>query len=252
MTSTSAPPTDPREDSEAAAGGPYPYAMFVRLAGRRCLVVGGGDVAARKVTALVLAGARVKVVAPALGAALEADLGGALPAPEPDNVPGWSWESRAFTREDARGCFLVVAATDSQQVNREVAAAARAHGALVNVADAPESCDFFVPAVVHRGPLQVAVTSGGVAPGLSKRLRVRLEEEFDPGWGEAVRRLGEGRAALLGMDGLDAEARRRGVSRLSALDIDTLLREGGPARVAAAVNTLIQEAESACTSQPSE
>jgi precorrin-2 dehydrogenase/sirohydrochlorin ferrochelatase len=241
------------------AGAPL-YALFLDMVGRRCLVVGGGEVAARKVDSLLEAGARVVVVAPELGPSLSDVLGigdaqGRAPseagrATDPEEV--FTWVPRPFDEEDARGCFLVIAATDDPDANRAVALSARRNGALANVVDDPSLCDFFVPSVLRRGRLQVAVSSGGVAPGLSMRLRRRLEDRFSAEWGPAVAAVGAGRTALLRGLALDEEARRRALAALASLDVAGLVDRGGAAAVAGAVDALIYEATASCTSRPSE
>jgi precorrin-2 dehydrogenase/sirohydrochlorin ferrochelatase len=163
-----------------------------------------------------------------------------------------TWIPRGFEEGDTEGHFLVVAATDDPPVNRRVARSAKRRGALVNVVDDPALCDFFVPSVLHRGPLQVAVSTGGVAPGLAMRLRRRFEQDFPDEWADAVSAVGEGRKALLSMGGSDAETRRRSLAALAALEIADLLDRGGAAAVAAAVDALIDEASASCTSPPSE
>lgn len=219
---------------------PALYPISLRLVGRSCLVVGGGDVAGRKVASLIAAGARVSVVAPRLGPLLADERG--------SGAASWEWWEREFQDGDAAGRLLVIVATDDAAINARAAAAARREGALVNVVDDPDECDFFVPAVVQRGPFQLAVSTGGVAPGLAGRLRERLEVEFPPAWEAAVRVLGAARRRVLALDGLDAPARRDTLRGLAALDIQALLDEGGEARVALAAEATIREVVERCTS----
>ena len=129
--------------------------IFMNLRGQRCLVVGGGAVAARKASLLLKAGAQVRVVAPRLTAVIQA-LESAITEVELIRVP--------FNPRHLDGCALVVAATDRQAVNRRVHALAVARGMPVNVVDQPALCSFIFPAIVDRAPLIIAVSSGGVAP----------------------------------------------------------------------------------------
>lgn len=219
---------------------PALYPISLRLAGRSCLVVGGGDVAGRKVASLAAAGARLSVVAPRLGPVLAAErAAGGAP---------WEWAARDFEDADVVGRLLVIVATDDAALNARVAAAARREHALVNVVDDPAECDFFVPAVVQRGLLQLAVSTGGAAPGLAGRLRERLEGEFPPEWAGAVRLLGDARRRVLSLDGLDAAARREALRGLAALEVRELLDEGGEALVAREAEATIHEVVERCTS----
>lgn len=150
------------------------YPVMMDLKDRRCLVVGGGGVAARKVLGLLESGAKVTVVAPEVAGALQ-DLG----ARSAIRI-----HVREYRSDDLVGCHLVFAATDSEAVNREIAEACEVSGILVNVADDPDSGSFHLPARVQRGPLQIAVASTGQAPFAVRRLRRLLERRFGPEWNE--------------------------------------------------------------------
>ncbi len=139
------------------------YPIQLVLDGLKCVVVGGGKVAARKVDALRRAGAEVHVVSPEFDDALLAR----------DDVTRHAEPYRTATLAGAR---LVMACTDDRRVNAAVAADARAAGALVNVADDPEHCDFYVPAVVRRGPIQLTIGTSGASPELAATLRKRIEQ----------------------------------------------------------------------------
>lgn len=147
--------------------------VFLDVRGQHCLVVGGGEVAARKAALLLRAGARVTVQAPILCEVLE------------DNLAGRRIEHRAtaFQDEDLAGYSLAIAATDDDDLNRAVAAAARARRVPVNVVDVPALCSFIMPSIVERGPVVVAVSSGGKSPVLARLLRARLETLIPAGYG---------------------------------------------------------------------
>jgi len=147
--------------------------IFLRVKGRPVLVVGGGAVAARKVALLQRSGARVRVVAPQLSAAL-APL--AL-AGEIDH------DARPFEPNDLDEPEIVIAATDDPEVNEAVAAAARARRIPVNVVDEPALCSFIMPAIVDRGRVVAAISTGGAAPVLARLIRARLELLLHPGIG---------------------------------------------------------------------
>ncbi|MCU1397257.1 MAG: putative precorrin-2 dehydrogenase [Acidimicrobiales bacterium] len=135
----------------------FRYPVFLDLSGTRVLVVGGGPVALRKATGLADAGARVTVIAPSTVSAID------TVAVEVDHRP--------FQEGDVVGFQLVITATDDPAVNALVAADATSHGIWVNSADDPDNCTFILPAVARRGPITVAVSTGGMSPALAGRLR---------------------------------------------------------------------------------
>jgi precorrin-2 dehydrogenase/sirohydrochlorin ferrochelatase len=159
------------------------FPAFLDLRGRRCLVVGGGEIGERKTHALLDCGARVTIVSPSVTTRLAAlAASGRL-----------VHRARPFRRSDPRGCALAVAATGDPRVDRVVAAAARRWRAIVNVVDRPQHCDFIVPAVLRRGELQIAVSTGGRSPAIAREIRRRLERFFGPEYGELISRAGEAR-----------------------------------------------------------
>jgi precorrin-2 dehydrogenase/sirohydrochlorin ferrochelatase len=141
------------------------YPAFLDLRGKKAVVVGGGSIAERKTFSLVQAGAEITVVSPSLTKKLEkAKSDGRI-----------SHVSRGYRGGDLRDSFLVIAATDSEEVNSRVA---RDAPALVNVVDVPSECNFIAPAVVRRGPLTVAISTGGASPAMAKTLRKELEKVY--------------------------------------------------------------------------
>jgi uroporphyrin-III C-methyltransferase/precorrin-2 dehydrogenase/sirohydrochlorin ferrochelatase len=171
------------------------YPVSLKVAGATCLVVGGGAVAWRKARALARAGARVTAVSPRFDARF-----GRLPVRR---------VRRAFRAADVRGAFLVVSATDDPAVNRAVFEACRRRGIPVNVVDRPELCTFIVPAVVRRGPVTVAVSTGGAFPGLAKALRRELERRLPRALGPRAARLARERRRVRRGIGRVAERMRR-------------------------------------------
>ena len=165
---------------------PSYYPMFVDLQGKRCLVVGGGEIATRKVQGLLDADALVLVISPKLSDALSTLVGQGIIAHNP----------RPFRPDDVLGCTLVIGATDQPEVNMTVCKAARAHDIWVNIVDTPEACDFIAPALVRRGALQVAISTGGHSPTLAKRIRMQLEELYGPEYGRLLEKLGRERARI--------------------------------------------------------
>jgi precorrin-2 dehydrogenase/sirohydrochlorin ferrochelatase len=159
---------------------PYPIALL--LEGQPCLVVGGGPVAARKLSGLVAAGAVVTVIAPSVLPELAATASRVF--------------QRPYRNGDCAGFRLVITATGDATVDRAVFAEAEASGILVNAADNKASCRFFVPAVVRRGPVTVAVSTGGESPFVASWLRRRLEAEIGEEVGVLAGLLSRARAAV--------------------------------------------------------
>ena len=149
------------------------FPIFADLRGRRVLVVGGGDVAERKVRLLLSAGARVTVLAPQLTPGLEQQAASDRPAVV----------RQAFAGELPADLSLVIAATSDRDVNASIAAAAGARNLFVNVVDDAELSTFQVPAIVDRSPLVVAISSGGTAPVLARVVRERIESLLDTSYG---------------------------------------------------------------------
>ncbi len=165
---------------------PY-YPVFLDLHGRLAVVVGGGSVAERKISTLLEYGADVVCVAPLVTPGIDALVAQGL----------IEHEQRGYVRGDLAGAFVVVCATDSTEVNRAVYQEAEGQGCLVNVVDVPELCNFIVPSIVKRGPLQIAISTGGAAPVVAKRIRRELEEHYGEEWECYVRLLGQVRCLVL-------------------------------------------------------
>jgi len=158
------------------------YPVNLVISGRRCLVVGAGAVAARKAEGLLAAGAQVHVVAPSVGDAVrELDV---------------TWEERPYRPGEVAGYRLVVTATDDPEVNRAVYTDGEEAGVFVNSADDPANCSFTLPAVVRRGALVVAVSTGGQTPALATWVRRRLDRELGPEYGQLAELLREARAEV--------------------------------------------------------
>ncbi len=153
------------------------FPVFLTLTDRACLVVGGGDVAARKVRLLRSAGARITVVSPDLCPALDVMAAAGTVA----------FENRRFQDDDLAGRTLVIAATDDPKVNEEVAMLARQRNIPVNVVDQPRLCTFTVPSIVDRDPVVIAVSTGGASPVLARLLRARLETLIPAAYGNLAR-----------------------------------------------------------------
>jgi len=181
------------------------FPIFLKLSGRRCVVVGGGAVGEAKIASLLDTAAETVVVAPAVtGKVMEWASAARL-----------TWLARCFSPADLNGAFLVVAATSKQDVNELVFHEARRRGVLCNVVDRPEQCDFYSPAVLRRGHLQIAISTGGLSPALAQRLRQELEHQFAPEYGAWLEALGEVRRHLIRTP-MDESHRRRWLHRLAS------------------------------------
>ena len=183
------------------------FPIFLKLEGRRCLVVGAGTVAEGKIRGLIDAGAQVTVVAPK--AVFQ--------------IRRWQWEGvltwkpREFDPRDLDGISIVIAATNSHELNTEIYKEAQARNVLCNAVDDPGNCDFYYPAVVNRGDLQIAISTNGRSPALAQRLKGELEEQFGPEYEAWLQELGEAREQLFAAE-VDPEARKRLLHRLASRD----------------------------------
>jgi precorrin-2 dehydrogenase/sirohydrochlorin ferrochelatase len=166
------------------------FPMFMKLVGKQCLVVGAGKVGEPKIGGLIDTGAYIQVVAIEAGIA----------------VREWAKQGkvdlqiRSFQSSDLDGKFLAVVATTSNHLNKLIYHEAQRRGVLCNVVDVPEYCDFFYPAVVRRGDLQIAISTAGQSPSLAQKLRQQLERQFGPGYEQWVEQLGETRRLILSSD----------------------------------------------------
>ena len=184
------------------------YPLFLEMKGRPCLVVGGGQVAQRKVEGLLAADASVTVVSPDLTAELDVL----------KSKRRIEHRQRDYQSNDLKGFDIVVAATDDKATNARVDTDARANRVLVNAVDDPDSCDFILPSVVRRGEVVLAISTGGLSPALARRLREELEAYLSVDFAPLVELLAEVRGDL----------RARGVSVEAAVwqrAIDGRLRE---------------------------
>ncbi|MCL4459954.1 MAG: bifunctional precorrin-2 dehydrogenase/sirohydrochlorin ferrochelatase [Chloroflexi bacterium] len=162
------------------------YPIYLNLKQKRCVVVGGGGVAERKVNALLSCGAEVTVISPTLSPGLqELAAKGQIRA-----------ITRSYQREDLEGAVLAIAATNRAGINAAIRQDARSFGVLVNVVDDPSLCDFIVPAVIHRGDLTICISTGGRSPALARMAREGLEQSIGPEYGHLLTLLAKVRQEL--------------------------------------------------------
>jgi siroheme synthase-like protein len=209
----------------------------MNLAGRPCLVVGAGAVAARKTRSLLDCGASVTVVGERPAAAFRAlARRGAVVL------------DRRFRAGDVGRQALVIAATDDRAVNAAVAAAARRRGIPVNAVDDPEHCSFIVPAVVTRGDLTVAISTGGKSPAAARLVKERIAALLGEEYAALVRLLGAHRGTM--KDTVAAQpARARAWKRILADGVLASLRDGDTTAAAHTVRTRLAEAAGGATSK---
>lgn len=162
------------------------FPMFVKLAGRRVVIVGGGEIAAGKMDALLEAGAQILVVSPAVNPQISR-------LAREGKV---EWREKEFSPEDLHKAFLVIAATSVPSVNEAVYRAADGRGLLCNAVDDIENCHFYYGSVVQRGDLQIAISTNGKSPALAQRLRKELEAQFGPEYESWLEWLGAARDVL--------------------------------------------------------
>lgn len=211
--------------------GPHPYfPAFLNLNGKLCIVVGGGEVAARKVEALLEAGAFVRVISPEVTPAL-------VQLAASGRLEIWAETYRPGQLE---GAFLVVAATDDEAVNRLVSQEAFTRSLLVNVVDVPELSNFIFPSVLRRGPLAVAVSTGGASPALAARLRRRLGDWLGPEYGLYLEILAQARRYLLN-NWPKGDRRRNVLLALGQAELETLLQKGAVEEALLAIDEITGE-----------
>jgi len=148
--------------------------IFLKVRDQECLIVGGGEVAARKVEMLLKAGARIKVLAPSLSSSMRLLL----------SEKKITYVKAKFTKDCINSQMLIYAATDDIETNREVHAAAQEAGVLVNVVDTPRLCDFITPSIIDRSPVVAAISTGGASPVLARQIRARLESLIPAAYGK--------------------------------------------------------------------
>jgi len=144
------------------------YPLSLNLENKRCLVVGAGEVANRKVARLLDCGALVTVIAPELTAGLKALV-------EKKKI---TVKHRRVNLSDLSRAFLVISATSDRKINTLISAYCRRKGILVNVVDAPNECNFILPSILKKGDLSIAISTNGVSPALAKKIRQELEQKF--------------------------------------------------------------------------
>ena len=188
------------------------YPVTLKLAGKFCTVVGGGSVAVRKVKSLLEQGAEVTVISPVLDEELIAI------------QEQFVWRNSMYSDGMLKGSFLVIAATDSREVNHAVYEWCEEHQVLVNVVDSLQESSFTVNAMVQRGDFMLAVSTSGISPAVSKKVREDLELQYGPEYGTMLEILEEAREeALRTIE--DASKRRRFLQSVASMELPELLKQ---------------------------
>ena len=188
------------------------YPVTLKLAGKFCTVVGGGLVAVRKVKSLLEQGAEVTVISPVLDEELIAI------------QEQFVWRNSMYSDGMLKGSFLVIAATDSRDVNHAVYEWCEEHQVLVNVVDSLQESSFTVNAMVQRGDFMLAVSTSGISPAVSKKVREDLELQYGPEYGTMLEILEEAREeALRTIE--DASKRRRFLQSVASMELPELLKQ---------------------------
>jgi precorrin-2 dehydrogenase/sirohydrochlorin ferrochelatase len=196
------------------------FPILLKLKAKKCVVVGAGKIAAAKAAGLLTSGARVVVIGPRAAGWIQSQA----------RAGKVIWRRRRFVAADVEQAFLVIAATDSNATNEAVFRACAERGVLCNVVDDPERCDFFYPAVVRRGPLQIAISTSGRSPALARRLRIELERQFGSEYSAWVEQVGEMRQKLRRRN-LPAAERRRLLDQIASHEsFERFVQQRGPAR----------------------
>jgi precorrin-2 dehydrogenase/sirohydrochlorin ferrochelatase len=192
------------------------YPVFLNLEGKRCLVVGGGNVAERKVKALLKSGTQVTILSPTVTVGLRKLV----------RSGGLEHLRREYVKGDLRGFYLVIAATDDLDTNRRIVRDARGKNLLLNVVDQPELCNFFVPAVAERGDLKIAISTGGKSPALARKIRKELQKTFGGEYTSFLKLLGVLRTELKRRYPRDARKRKAILNRLVYSDVLLEIKKG--------------------------
>ena len=203
------------------------YPILLNIQDKKCLVVGGGNVAWRKVCSLKDAGARVTVVSPEF-------------CPEMEKESGIERIQQKYEEGFLNGVLVVVASTDDEEVNKKVYYDAVKRGILVNVVDRPEFCSFIVPATISRGDLSISISTGGASPALARNIRESLEKQFGDEYGEFAKLLSETRRKILS-EISDESIRRDILQCIAGFDMLEIVKQKGIAEARKKILGIISE-----------
>jgi glutamyl-tRNA reductase len=202
--------------------------MFIKLAGRKTLVVGGGMVGTRKVKTLLESKADITVVSPEV----TDELRGLIDGGEVKHIEG------TFSDDLLEGVFLCISAVGDNETGKEIMERCRERGILVNVVDVPERCDFYFPSIVSRGDLTIAISSGGVSPAMSKKIRQDMEKIYGPEYEGVIKLMGGIRESLRGAGVYDKRLSDV-MGKVARLPLAKIISEGKTAELTAVIDNLL-------------
>lgn len=192
------------------------YPIHLNIEGRKCLVVGAGRTGERKVSTILNHGGEVVVVSPTATKKIE----------NLSKKKRILWHRRKYKAADLHKAFLVFCATDSETLNREIGREARKRGSMVNIVNVPEECDFISPSLIARGHLKVSISTGGLAPLLSRKIRKDLEGRFGKEYRQYTLLIAEARSVILKDKNLSDRIKKQKLDKLLSLDIIDRLKKG--------------------------
>jgi precorrin-2 dehydrogenase / sirohydrochlorin ferrochelatase len=204
------------------------YPVSLDLKDKKCLVIGGGKVAERKIIALLECKAMVYVVSPKVTSYV-------------DNLANKGkiyLEKRTYQKSDIKDSFLVIGATDDELVNKEIAINCNIDNVLLNIVDDPVKCNFILPAVLRRGSLSISISTEGKSPLLARRIKEKLEKDFDESYQEFIDLLGTVRVFVIN-EIKDPEERLKKFNQIIDSDILELIRRGENEKVKERINHVL-------------
>ena len=185
------------------------YPIHINIEGRKCLVVGGGKTAERKVKTLLRYGGKVVVIAPKATEEIK----------RISQKKKVLWHKRVYKDSDLNQAFLVISATDIESLNKEIGKKARKRGILINVVDSLEDCDFISPSLVERGHLRLSISTEGLAPLLSKKIRKDLDKKFGNEYKQYTQLIAKVRSVILKNKNYSEKEKRKKLDHLLSLNI---------------------------------
>jgi len=203
------------------------YPIYLDVKDKKCVIVGGGKVAYRKVCSLKEAGAEVVVVSPET-------------CPEIADKKDIALIKKDYDENILDGALLVIAATDNESVNKKVSLDARKRNIIVNVVDHPELCSFIVPSTINRGDLCISISTGGASPAVAKSIREKLEDVFGSEYEEYLNLLTKMRSIAMS-DIKNSAKRRKVLRRLAEKDILNIVKNNGVTEAEARMREIMFE-----------